>query len=294
MGLPVRFATVSGHRLAWYEQGQGQPVLCLHGNPSWSVLFRPLFSGLSDRFRVLSLDQAGCGQSGPPQPDFSWDLTARITDFDGWIQQVCPTGPVVLVAHDWGGMIATSWAVDHPDRVAAMVLMNTAAFRLPRGKSLPRTIAWCRDPLVGPTLTRGLNGFLGGAIRYCTTKPLSAEAAQAYLGPHGSWSSRRSIWEFVRDIPLKEGDRSWNRLKQTEEKLHLLAQKPLFFPWGMKDFVFDGDYLAEWKRHFPQARFQPYPEAGHWLLEDEPDQVTRAIRSFLTEVPPPQSGGASR
>ncbi len=283
MPVPAKHFDAGNRRLAWYEKGSGAPLVCLHGNPSWSVLFRPLFQGLSDSYRVLSLDQAGCGQSGPPAAHYSWDLSARVADFGAWVDHVSPDQPVTLVAHDWGGMVAASWAVDHPDRVAALVFMNTAAFRLPAGKPLPRSIAWCRNALIGQFLVRGLNGFLLGSLKWCTVKPLSAVARAAYLGPHPDWASRRSIYEFVQDIPLKESHRSWNRMKQTEDKLVLLKDKPMLLPWGLKDFVFDGDFLREWQNRFPKAQAIPYAQKGHWLLEDEPDRVVADIRAFLAK-----------
>ena len=270
-----------GATMAWYESGSGHPVICLHGNPSWSVLFRPLFKGLGEGFRVISVDQLGCGQSGTPDGDYGWRLLDRINDFGAFIDHVAPGQKVSLVAHDWGGMIATSWAVRHPDRIASMTLMNTAAFRLPPGKILPRTIGWCRAPFIGPILTRGLNGFLKGAVRYCTTKPLSSEVARAYLDPHHDWASRRSIMEFVRDIPLSPDHPSWGTLLETECQLNFLRDKPILLPWGLRDFVFDADYLAEFQRRFPSAKGVPFPEAGHWLLEDESEAVTREIRQFL-------------
>ena len=272
--------------MAWYESGSGHPVICLHGNPSWSILYRPLFEGLGDGFRVISVDQLGCGQSGTPNEDYGWGLADRIADFGAFIDHVAHGQKVSLVAHDWGGMIATSWAVRNPDRVATLTLMNTAAFRLPPGKNLPRTIGWCRAPFVGPILTRGLNGFLKGAIRYCTTKPLGAAVAKAYLEPHHDWASRRSIMEFVRDIPLSPDHPSWGTLLETESRLNFLRDKPILLPWGLRDFVFDADYLAEFQRRFPSAHAVPYSEAGHWLLEDEPESVTREIRQFLQKSAP--------
>jgi len=294
MPVPPRTFLAGNNPIAWYEKGDGAPVVCLHGNPSWSVLFRPLFENLSNRYRILSMDQVGCGQSGPPRSEYGWDLRSRIADFGAWIDHVSPNQPVTLVAHDWGGMIATSWAVDHPDRVSALVLMNTAGFGLPTGKSLPRTIWWCRNSFVGELLVRGFNGFLLGAVKWCTIQPLSAQARAAYLGPHQDWQSRRSIFEFVKDIPLKESDRSWSRLKETEGKLNLLSEKPILFPWGMRDFVFDRDYLREWTKRFPSSKTVEYPDVGHWLLEEVPDQVTGEIGRFLDQVHSPRPGNGAR
>lgn len=269
--------------IAWYEAGQGHPVICLHGNPSWSILFRPLFTGLGEGIRVISMDQLGCGQSGTPKGEYGWNLDSRMADFGAFVDHVAPGQKVSLVAHDWGGMIATSWAVRNPDRVASMVLMNTAGFPMPKEKSLPRTIGWCRAPLIGPLLTRGLNAFLRGAIRYGTHKPLAPEVAAAYLAPHDNWARRRSIQEFVNDIPLNQSHPSWQTMVETQNGLCLLKDKPILLPWGQLDFVFDDDYLNEFQLHFRNARPIAYAKAGHWLLEDEPEAITGEIRQFLHE-----------
>ncbi len=279
---PKHFTRHQSH-IAWYEAGQGHPVICLHGNPSWSILFRPLFTGLGDGLRVISMDQMGCGQSGMPKGNYGWNLESRMADFGAFVDHVAPEQKVSLVAHDWGGMIATSWAVRNPHRIASMVLMNTAAFPLPNRKTLPRTIGWCRAPLIGTILTRGFNAFLRGAIRYCSTRKLSPMVAAAYLSPHDSWSRRRSIQAFVNDIPLNKNHLSWPTILETQNRLGLLRDKPVLLPWGLLDFVFDGDYLAEFQRHLPQARAISYPHAGHWLLEDEPEAVTLEIRKFLQQ-----------
>jgi pimeloyl-ACP methyl ester carboxylesterase len=183
--------------------------------------------------------------------------------------------------HDWGGMIGLLVAARRPGLVRRLVAGNTAAFRLPPGRPLPAELRLARAPLLGALLVRGANAFLRGAVSRCTVRPLPAEARAAYLAPFPDWASRASVHEFVRDIPLAPGDRSWTALERVEAGLPALAGKPLLLLWGMRDFVFDAAFLEEWTRRFPAAEVHRFDGGGHWLLEDEGPACAALVREFL-------------
>jgi len=270
-----------GIRMNYLDEGTGPPVVMVHGNPWWSFCWRGLFLRLRDRHRCLAPDHVGCGLSdAPPDRDYAYTLATRVADLDSLLSHAGVEGRVSLVLHDWGGMIGMAWAVRHPERVERIVAMNTAAFRLPAGKRLPRELGWVRGPL-GPLLVRGLNAFARGAVRRCAVKPLSAAVRGAYLAPWPSWNRRRAALRFVQDIPLGPGDRSWPVLEETERGLERLRDRPLLLCWGMRDFVFDGEFLAEWVRRFPGAEVRRFEEAGHLVMEDAGAEVESAVEGFL-------------
>ena len=103
----------------------------------------------------------------------------------------------------------------------------------------------------------------------------------AWLLPYQSWSARRAIQAFVRDIPLGPRHPSWVLVQETADNLHILADKPMLIAWGMRDFVFDADFLAEWQRHFPRAAVHRFPAAGHCILEDERRALLPLVTNFL-------------
>jgi haloalkane dehalogenase len=273
--------------ISYLDEGppDAHPVVMLHGNPTWSLSFRNLVLALRDRYRCLAPDHVGCGLSGKPRDNvYDYTLSSRVADLGAWLHHTVPgPTPITLVAHDWGGMIGMAWAVRNPGRVARVVLLNTAAFLLPRGKTFPWALRLARTP-VGALAVLGANGFARVAARVCVRRrPLSAEVRRGYLAPYGTWGDRRATLRFVQDIPLSPGDPAYALVQETADLLHVLADRPVMFCWGMRDFVFDHHFLAEWVRRFPGAAVHRFPEAGHYVLEDESADVIRLVRGFLEE-----------
>jgi haloalkane dehalogenase len=188
---------------------------------------------------------------------------------------------VHLVVHDWGGMIGFAWAAKHPERIASLTVLNTAAFPLPKSKRFPAPLSITRTP-IGALLVRGGNAFSWTASKVCVTKgALPRDVAAAYVAPYDSWAHRIATLRFVQDIPLAPGDRAWSIVAETESLLPGLANKPMLIGWGMKDFVFDAHFLDAWVRHFPKADVVRFPEAGHYVLEDERDVLVPRIAAFI-------------
>ncbi|MFL5327832.1 MAG: alpha/beta fold hydrolase [Gemmataceae bacterium] len=267
----------------YLEAGTGSPVFLLHGNPTWSYFYRNLIPALANDHRVIAPDHVGCGLSDkPPLSQYPYSLERRVADIGRLIDEIVPTGRVSLVVHDWGGMIGFAWATANPDRVDRLVAMNTAAFPLPAGKKLPWSLRLGRNRLTGPLLNRGLNAFCRGAARYCVVrKPMDAETRRMFLAPYDSWAHRIAVDQFVRTIPLSANDSGFDIVRRTEANLQTLADRPMLLAWGLNDFVFDRDYLTQWRRHFPNAEVAAIDDAGHYLLEDAGDELIPRISQFL-------------
>lgn len=281
------FLDRGGVRLHYLDEGdrQAPPVLMLHGNPTWSFLFRNLITALRGTHRVIVPDHIGCGLSDKPGDDrYDYTLASRVADVKALVDSLGLTQPLTLLAHDWGGMIGMAWAVRHPERVARLVLCNTGAFRNPAAKRFPASLALCRAPLLGALLVRGFNAFcLESARTSVTRRPLSAEARAGLLGPYDSWANRIAIHRFVQDIPMRPGDRAWPLLEATEAGIERFreAGTPTLLLWGMRDFVFDAHFLDEFIRRLPQAEVHRFEDAGHYLFEDAAEETTRLVRGFL-------------
>ena len=133
---------------------------------------------------------------------------------------------------------------------------------------------------------RGLNLLCRGAARYCCTRrPLSPEARAAYLAPYDSWAHRIAVHRFVQDIPLRTGDRAYPLVRAVEDGLDRFASVPMLLCWGERDFVFDGEFLREWVRRFPQAEVHRFADAGHYVLEDAGEEIIPLIETFLAKYP---------
>ena len=271
-----RFVEIQGHRLSYLDQGQGMPVVMVHGNPSWSYLYRNLVTHLQDRYRCIVPDHLGCGFSDKPQ-HYPYQLHNHLDNLEELLDRLAIERCVVVV-HDWGGAIGLGWAGRHPRRVAGLVALNTAAFRADR---MPLRIAVCRWPIVGEFLVRGLNGFAGAAVFMAVTKRMRPEVARGFLAPYDSWRNRVAIHRFVRDIPMDPKHPSWPTLVAVEQGLGNLCQVPMMLCWGGADFCFNDWFYHQWLKRFPQAEPHYYSNAGHYVLEDAIGEIAPLIDRFL-------------
>jgi len=281
-----RYLDLGGLRYHYLDEGRGEPVLMVHGNPTWSFYFRHLVSELRADHRTIVPDHIGCGLSDKPGDDrYPFTLARRVDDLERLVEHL-DLRNLTLVVHDWGGMIGTAFAVRQPERVKRLVVANTAAFPLPPGKRFPLALRLCRTAPVGPLLVRGLGAFNRGAAWTCVKRrPLSGAVRAGYLAPYGSWASRRAVLRFVQDIPLAPGDPSWRVVAETEANLGRLAAKPLLILWGARDFVFDDHFLDGWRQRFPKAEVHRFADAGHYVFEDAADESGALIRAFLERHP---------
>lgn len=270
------YLTLPSGRLHYLDEGEGEAVVMVHGNPTWSFYYRGLVKALSGRFRCIVPDHIGCGLSDKPQ-DFSYRLADHIDNLECLLDSL-KIERYNLIVHDWGGAIGLGCAGRKPERVGRIVVLNTAAFFLDR---LPRRIAICRSPRLGEWLVRRWNAFAGPATRMAVVRPLSPAVRAGYLWPYQSPHDRIAIARFVQDIPMESDHPSRDTLAAVEANLKGLTDKPMAIHWGGKDFCFNDHFLAEWRRRFPAAAIQYYANAGHYVLEDAGDLIAPAVASFL-------------
>ena len=174
------------------------------------------------------------------------------------------------------------FAARHPERVKRIVAMNTGAFRLPASKRFPRSLWLGRDTRLGAWLILHKNAFCRAAANWCVTrKPLPDEIRQMYLMPYDSPEHRIAVLKFVQTIPLKPSDPGYDIVAGTEAALSKFAGVPTLLLWGLRDFVFDRHFLAEWRRQFPHAEVHDWADCGHYLLEDAGDEAIGRVRAFL-------------
>lgn len=274
---PRRIRVETGE-LSVVVEGKGLPVVMVHGNPSWSFLFRNLILGLRDRYRCVAPDHQGCGFSSPQPHRMRMAEHSRNL---GTVLDELGVERFVLIAHDWGGAIGAHRAGLHPERVAGMVFLNTAAFPVRR---MPWQIRLARVPLIGRVLMERFNAFALGAAKQGVVRPLSPSAAEGLLYPWRERRSRRAVSAFVEDIPWSRSHPSRSTIEETEAGLAALAGKPCLLAWGMRDFCFDKVFLEEWIRRFPDAAVERYPEAGHYVLEDAGEPLVERIGAFVDSI----------
>lgn len=273
-----------GLRMHYVDEGAGDPVVMVHGNPTWSFYFRRLIRDLSFEHRCIAPDHIGCGLSDKPQDDrYDYRLKSRIDDLEALLEHLGVKQNITLVLHDWGGAIGMGYAARHPERISRLVLMNTAAFPKPSNKTFPAALWLARDFGLGGWFVRRLNAFALTASHVCATKGLDARVRAAYLAPYDSFENRIATLRFVQDIPLRPADPSWEALEEIRRGLEKFRETPTRIFWGHKDFVFDRPFLEVWKRELPQAEVTEFTSAGHYVLEDEAAVIVPAVRRFLAQ-----------
>jgi haloalkane dehalogenase len=286
---PKAFVHPNGLRQSYLDEGprDGEVVLMLHGNPSWSYYWRKLVSALSDRYRCIVPDHIGMGLSDKPDDaKYKYTLQSRVDDLEALLDHIGIRGPVTLAVHDWGGMIGFGWALANSSRVRRLVILNTAAFPLPASKKIPKRLSMGRDSAFGGWLIRRFNLFARGAAWMGTQRRLPRDVRDAYSGVYDGWDNAISTLRFMQDIPLAKGDPAWSLVERAGRKLPSYADRPAFIGWGLRDFVFDRDFLAEFERCLPHAEKHVYADAGHYVLEDKAELLVPAIRRFLDMNPP--------
>lgn len=290
---PHRFTVRPHIAMSYLDEGprDGEVIVMLHGNPSWSFYWRHLVAGLSDRYRCIVPDHVGMGLSDKPDdapgasPRYDYTLQSRVDDLEALLDHLGVTGPVTLAVHDWGGMIGFGWALRHLPRVRRLVVLNTAAFPLPKAKPMPWRLSLGRDSKLGGWLIRRFNLFARGAAWMGTRRSLPAEVRRGYIAPYNGWANAISTLRFMQDIPLGEGDPAWPLVVESGRRLPEYADRPVFIGWGLRDFVFDKHFLRGFAEALPGAQVMTFEDAGHYVLEDEHEVLVPAIRGFLDSNP---------
>ncbi len=265
-------------------------LLCVHGNPTWSYLWRHLLAALSDGWRVVAPDHLGMGFS--ERTDSQRSLAQRVADLTALTETLGIEGPVVTVAHDWGGPISLGWALAHRDRVRGVVLANTAVHQ-PGRSAPPALIRLARTPVLRDGVCVSTPVFVRSATAL-SRRPLADAVRDAFAAPYGTTARRHAVGDFVADIPLESDHPSAAALGGIRDGLPHLADVPVLLLWGPCDPVFSDRYLCDLLSRLPHADVQRYEGASHLVTEDAPrsaDAIARWVED-LDEVrtAPPASG----
>lgn len=259
----------------YVDEGQGEPILCLHGNPTWSFYYRNIVKAFSSQYRVIAPDHIGCGLSSRPQ-DWSYNLEGHINHIEALVDHLGIKN-ITLVLHDWGGAIGMGLATRRPELIKKIILTNTAAFR---SQNIPWRIALCKSPIFGGPMVQAFNAFAWPATFMAVKKPLSKIVKKGYLFPYNNYANRIATARFVKDIPLSKNHPSYQTLMDIELKLKNI-KCPVLILWGEADFCFNMKFFNRWSEFIPHALTRVYPGAGHYLFEDRKDETIQEIANFL-------------
>lgn len=263
----------------YLDEGQSnrETLLFVHGNPTWSFHWRRLIEVNRDKFRCIAPDHLGCGLSDlQPRP---LRLADHIVNVVTLIQNL-DLQNITLVAQDWGGAIGLGALLAERQRFKRIVLFNTGAFQ---PWFIPMRIEVCRTPILGRIALQGVNSFSLAALRMTLARKtqLEPDVAAGYLAPYDTWTRRRAVYQFVKDIPLDASHPTWQTLGEIERQLPTLAVMPQLLVWGMKDWCFTPECLDRFIAYWPKAEVHRLADIGHWVVEDAPDEAESLLSGFL-------------
>ncbi|CAB4562350.1 unannotated protein [freshwater metagenome] len=269
------------------EAGPAHPrgtIVCVHGNPTWSYMWRNFVRELGAQWRVIAIDQLGMGFSSRSVKLRT--LATRIEDLNALIGAAKVDGPVTLIAHDWGGPVAIGWATQHSERVEQLVLFNTGT-QIPT-TGIPGLIQVSNTPVLRNAICTWTKAFITGAV--VTTGGIPRSIRKAYYAPYTSSSRRRAIAQFVADIPTSDTHVTAPVLRELATRAQSLVV-PTLLMWGVRDFVFHTGVLADVQETFPHAQTITL-DTGH-LSPEHPD-APRLVREWLSQPTGPTTGGQPR
>lgn len=272
---------LKGFRYHYLDEGTGPALVLVHGNPTWSFMWREIVEALRGKYRLIVPDHMGCGLSDKPSPaEYSYRLAQRVDDLNQLIEHL-DLQHITLVAHDWGGAIGMGAAVAAPDRFDRFFLMNTAAFLAPR---CPFRIRLCHTPLLGQFAVQGLNLFCKMALDQAVAKHerMTPAVRAGMIAPYDSWANRVAIYRFVCDIPLRSSHPTYKTLLDIENGLTQFNRHPVCLVWGMKDWCFTPDFLDRFLEIFPRAEVHRLVDAAHYVVEDAHEQFIPILDKFIT------------
>jgi haloalkane dehalogenase len=259
-GIAYREAEPSG-------ASEGAPVLCLHGWPQSSYMWRHLLPALASTGRVaLAPDLAGFGDT-PPDPPGTLERQVELVER---FRRELGLERVVLVVHDTGGVIGLRWACEHPDAVTGLVISNTGFFPDIEWAAIAKTM---RTPIQGEALVDSLSREGFGTMLVETADSFDARALDEYWKAFSTPASRRGMLELYRSFDLDE-------LKPYHRKLAELGV-PTLVLWGQQDEFLPLDYASRFAREIPGAKLVLLEGVRHFLYEDEPERCAREVVDFL-------------
>jgi len=270
------FLDVSGGRMHYVDEGQGEPILFLHGCPTWSYMYRAAIRQLSDRgYRCIAPDHIGFGLSDKPQ-NWSYAPAAHCRNIQTLIDYLGLSN-ITLVAHDLGGPIGLGYAVEFPQQINKIVLMNTWLGSLDKDPAIQKVVKVANGPLGRFLYLNTCSGPKGIKAQFVDRDKYTEEMHLAYQGPFASKDGRAGTLESAKQLA---DSRAWyNEIWAGREAL---ANKPMLLLWGLKDPLFGERMLNRIWHEYPLADVATYPDAGHYLLEEKPWETIKTIADFIS------------
>ncbi len=272
-----RYLELDGSRVHYVEDGSGPPLLLLHGNPTWSFLYREIIKGLHGSYRCIAVDLPGFGLSRAA-PGFAFTPAEHARVVERLLLELDLTG-VTMMVQDWGGPIGFAAATRHPERFAAFVIGNTWAW--PKADLSTQLFSRLLGGPLGAYLILRRNFFIENILaNNVKLRKLSEPEMDAYRGPFPTAESRRPMHVFPREILT-----SRPFLAEVERGLTAIGDRPALLVWPTKDIAFRDPERRRWEAIFANHHTVLLEGAGHYIQEAAPEKIVAAIQEWSAQRP---------
>jgi haloalkane dehalogenase len=256
----------------YIDEGSGPPILFLHGNPTWSFLYRGIVIRLRDRFRCVAVDYPGFGLSSHPD-DYGY-TPGEHSDVVGELVDELDLWDLTIMGQDWGGPIGMRVAVDQLPRLRALVMGNTWYWPMDAWHMRAFSAVMSFPAMQSQILQRNLfvDRIMPAAVKY----RLAPEVMDHYRGPLSSPLKRVGAAEFPRQLTRAA---SW--LQDLADDVPIrLGEYPLLLVWGLSDLAFPVGFMDRFRKDFADVHVRRL-DAKHYIQEDAPAEISEAIAGFL-------------
>ncbi|MBD3186579.1 alpha/beta fold hydrolase [Candidatus Bathyarchaeota archaeon] len=276
-----RFMSLDGYRMHYVDEGTGEPIVCLHGMPTWGYLYRKFIKHLSKTHRVVVPDHVGFGKSDVPA-GMEYVMEQHVDNFTSLMMEL-DLHDITLVVQDWGGPIGLGFAVEYPERISRLVIMNTS-IGVARGGTKP----WYQD-LEDRGVYEAMFSNMKDTVPFLFKQSIHHQEVindtmlQAYTAPFPNERYCIGALAFPRDIPIGFSHPSAPAMQHVRENMHLLHSKEKLLVWGMKDPVFPPSIIKRWtEKLLPGIQVKRINDASHFLQEDAPGDIIKMISTICS------------
>jgi len=272
------FESINGFNMHYVDEGKGEPIVCLHGEPTWSYLYRNFIIELSEENRVIAPDQMGFGKSDVPQ-DKEYRMDEHIDNLTKLLLKL-DLKNITLVIQDWGGPIGLGFAVNNPERIKRLVIMNTSIGVMKADKK--PWYATVEEKGMYEQFIMNIEGLIKGGIY--RKENVTDSMIKAYTTPFPSEEYYIGAFTWPKDIPVGDSHPSASIMMHVRENLDKLSEKEKILIWGMKDPIFPKRTIDWWHRIYPDIETHRIENASHFLQEDAPEEIIEIIMDFLKKT----------
>ena len=273
------YLELSSGKMHYVDEGKGEVILMLHGNPTWSYTYRKLIKGLSKEYRCIAPDYIGFGLSDKPI-NWSYKPQDQAENINTLIKSMSLKN-LTLVVNDWGGPIGLSYAVNHPENLKRLVILNTWCWSV-KGDPVLETFSKVVGGPLGKFFIKYFNFLAKTGIKsaFGESNRLTREVHQHYYRHLANPKSRKGCWQFPKYM-LKADE--W--LKNVWERKAVIEEKPVMLAWGLKDFAFRKEQLEKFSLFFKNKTVFTFDDTGHFVQEEKGNELVPLIKEFFIDHP---------